>query len=234
MTQTEWDNLEWLSYARRLLAWSNTIDESQPLLLLIRHSHRVDISSLQEMARMGTTQLGKRMALEFGKRVPDRPVVKISHSFVPRCTETAYNIAEGIENTGAKVHSIDPLFALVGPQIKDLSLWDRMGVYGQRIAQFVNDWYDGKFSEEAMETVSIYEPRLHQDVLTPLTTAEDGELHIHVTHDLILMGSIRIFSRSPVTTDRRPPYLGGLGIVWNKDRYEVFENGAIHEVSLIS
>jgi hypothetical protein len=182
------------------------------------------------MARMGTTQLGKDMSVEFGKRLPTRPIIKILHSFVPRCTETAYSIAEGIESTGSTVQSIEPLYALVGPQISDLGLWDRMGVDGQQIAQFVNDWYDGVFSKDAMEPVSVYEPRLHEDVLQPLASAEDGELHIHVTHDLILMGSIRIFSGDDTTTERRPPYLGGLGVVWNRDRFEVFENGMIHEV----
>ena len=234
MTDSDWEKLDWLTYAKSLLAWSHTVEESQPLLLLVRHSHREEISSLQEMAKMGTTQLGQRMAVEFGRRIPSRPTIKVLHSFVPRCTETAYGIAEGIESNGGKVQSLEPLFALVGPQIQNLSLWDRMGVDGQQIAKFVNDWYDGEFPKNDMETVEVYERRLHQEVLNPLSSAENGELHIHVTHDLILMGSIRIFSRSPVTTDRRPPYLGGLGIVWNQDRFEVFENGAIHEFPFIS
>ena len=50
-------------------------------------------------------------------------------------------------------------------------------------------------------------------------------MHIHVTHDLSLMASKRIFFDRPLIWDDREPYLGGLGVTLKAGRAILFVAG---------
>jgi broad specificity phosphatase PhoE len=218
----EWDTQDWLVDARNLTAWSNSIKEEGPLMLLIRHSHRAAIHSLNEMSQTGITSLGEAMAEEFGRRLPTNKSVKILHSPIPRCKQTAEEIANGIRQNGGNVHSVKPFFLLLGPIVTDAQLWEKVGDDGVGVASFVTSWGRGELGN-GIEPFEEFTNRVISGTVDILKASEPGLMHIFVTHDLFLMGARKTFMKEEAHDDERPPYLGGLGLSFIKNQVYVFD-----------
>jgi hypothetical protein len=182
-----WDNQEWVYSAKKILEWIAVVPKEQPLMFLVRHSHRETLQNHDEMVSGGLTELGKKMSLELGKRIPRSGKMHIYTSFIPRCFETAEAIAEGFTLQGGEVIDIDPLPSLVGPQVVEEEVWRNLHPDGRNIVDFVNIWVDGGFGKENI-------------------------MHVHVTHDLAMMSAKRILLKRPLVPEDREPYLGGLGV----------------------
>lgn len=208
-----WESEEWIYSAKRILEWISTVHQKQPLMFLVRHSHRETLQNHDEMVSGGLTDLGKRMSFELGKRIPRKGKMFIFTSFIPRCFETAEAIAEGFTQEGGEVIDIDPLPALVGPQVIEEEVWRNLHPDGRNVTDFVNTWVDGGFGER-MELFDDYQDRLLGDTVKRLTSLKENIMHIHVTHDLALMSAKRILLKRPLVPEDREPYLGGLGVTF--------------------
>jgi len=224
-----WNELEWLASARELIHWSNTISVEEPLMLVVRHSHREIIASYDDMIGRGLTPLGHAMAKEFGRRLPPRKNVRIFHSYVPRCQETAEDIGEGIHDRGGQVDLIEASDLLVGPRVADPQLWRKLGKDGIWVLQFVNDWSRGVFTEKQIEPIEEFRRRVVREVIGKLRTAPANSTHLHVTHDLFLVAARSLLQTTSPMRDR-PSYLGGFGVVLKPDRLLVFDAGRSEEI----
>ena len=219
-----WENQDWIHRAKEVLAWMETIGQNQPLMFLVRHSHRETLQNHDEMVSGGLTELGKKMAAELGKRIPREGKMHIYTSFVPRCFETAEAIAEGYTQRGGEVIDIDAVPSLVGPQILDRDVWKNLNPNGDNITDFVNTWADGHFGER-MEPFADYRNRLMDDTIKRLLSADDGIIHVHVTHDLALMSAKRMFFKRALSASDREPYLGGIGLTFSDSQKVLFAQG---------
>jgi broad specificity phosphatase PhoE len=206
-----WENQDWVSSAKRILDWMSTVPQEQPLMFLVRHSHRETLRNHDEMVSGGLTELGKKMSFELGTRIPRGGKMHIYTSFVPRCFETAEAIAEGFNHQGGEVIDIDPLAPLVGPQVIEEEVWKNLHPDGRNITDFVNTWVDGGFGER-MELFGDYQKRLIEATVERLTSLDESIMHVHVTHDLAMMSAKRILLKRPLVPEDREPYLGGLGV----------------------
>ena len=206
-----WDNQDWTHSAKQILEWMTTVPQEQPLMFLVRHSHRETLLNHDEMVSGGLTELGKRMSFELGKRIPRTGKMHIYTSFIPRCFETAEAIAEGFTQQGGEVIDIDPLPPLVGPQVIEEEVWKNLHPDGRNVTDFVNTWVDGGFGER-MELFDDYQDRLIEATVKRLTSLKENIMHVHVTHDLALMSAKRILLQRPLVPNDREPYLGGLGV----------------------
>ena len=222
--QHTWENHEWIQSAKRILEWMTTVPQFQPVMFLVRHSHRETILNHDEMVSGGLTELGKEMAVELGKRIPRVGKMHIYTSFVPRCFETAEAIAEGYTQQGGEVVDIDALPSLVGPQIFDREVWKNLNPNGDNITDFVNTWADGHFGER-MEPFADYMNRLMDDTIERLLSADDGIIHVHVTHDLALMSAKRKLFKRALSARDREPYLGGIGLTFSDSQKVLFAQG---------
>ncbi|MHA1937324.1 MAG: histidine phosphatase family protein [Candidatus Thorarchaeota archaeon] len=218
----EWNMQGWLADARNLIVWSNSIETQAPLMLLVRHSHRVAIRTLSEMSDTGITTLGKAMAFEFGLRLPARESVKILHSPIPRCKQTANEIARGITQEGGNVQSVKSNDLLLGPVVTDMQIWNEVGEDGVRVASFVTSWERGVFGK-GIEPFEEFSKRLTRGTLNKLKSMDPGSLHIYVTHDLFLMGARRTLHSEEAHINQRPPYLGGYGLSINRSQVAFYE-----------
>jgi broad specificity phosphatase PhoE len=206
----DWDYEEWTTSARELIDWAVAQDDNQPLMLLIRHSHRDTLMNHQEMLSEGLTEIGKRFSVEMGRRLPTSRRAHVFFSIVPRCYETAEAIAEGFSERGGEIIEMDPLPTLVRPEYTQQEVWKNLNPNGENVTEFVNRWADGEF--EGIEPFDEFKVRLMNDTLKRLLSLEEPQLHIHVTHDLSLMSAKRTFFDRALTLNDREPYLGGIGV----------------------
>ncbi|MHA2141904.1 MAG: histidine phosphatase family protein [Candidatus Thorarchaeota archaeon] len=217
----EWDTHDWLVDARNLTNWSNSIEGQDPFMLLVRHSHRESISTLKEMSETGITTLGEAMAREFGRRLPTNRSVRILHSPIPRCKQTAEEIASGIRQKSGNVQSVNPFYLLLGPVVIDAQVWEKVGNDGAGVGSFVTSWARGEY--DGIEPFEEFSRRLVSGTVDKLISSDPGLMYIYVTHDLLLMGARKIFLNEEAHNDQRPPYLGGFGLSFNHSQVFVHE-----------
>ncbi|UCE10986.1 MAG: histidine phosphatase family protein [Candidatus Thorarchaeota archaeon] len=217
MNSNDWNSIGWLEGARRLVAWIDSLPLESRIMLLIRHSHREAIEDHDAQLSTELTDLGRRMSFEMGKRLPVDRKSLFFFSFVNRCYQTADEMAKGIRETGGDVIDLNPLPLLATPDIADNNVWEELQPDGRNIAEFVNRWADGRFGD-MIEGFGEYGARLLEATIGRLSEADDGVIHIHVTHDLALMAAKRTLLTRPVAMSDRDPFLGGLGVVIGDDR----------------
>jgi broad specificity phosphatase PhoE len=174
------------------------------------------------MSETGITTLGEAMAFEFGKRLPTRKLVEIHHSPIPRCEQTAKEIARGIRQEGGKVQSVKSNNLLLGPMVNDMQIWNEVGEDGVRVASFVTSWERSEFGD-GIEPFEEFSKRLIGGTLNRLRSMTLGSLQIYVTHDLFLMGARRTFVSEEPHIDQRPPYLGGYGLSISGNKVVFYE-----------
>ena len=222
---TEWDSEEWISGAKQLVEWVRGVDSEQPLMLMVRHSHREKLHNYYDTMNAGLTNLGKRLSKEMGSRISIERRAHIFLSVIPRCYETAAAISEGFTEQGGEVIDMDPLPTLVGPEFSDSDVWLNLNSNGENVTEFVNKWADDEF--EGIEPFNEFSIRLMEDTVKRLLSLKNNHMHIHVTHDLAMMCTKRILFDRPLTRDDRVPYLGGLGLTLKKGQLLLFTDGEV-------
>jgi len=221
--EQEWNSQDWLNGAKELIRWSHSLAGDDSFMLVVRHSHREIIASYDDMVGRGLTGLGHRMAREFGRRLPLRKDTRIFHSYVPRCTETAEDIAEGIRDAGGIVDFVEASDLLVGPRVIDPQLWQKIGRDGIRVLGFVEEWHSGMYTEQQMESYDKFQTRVVREMIRKLRSAPEGSMHLHVTHDLFLAAAKRAMQTTYASVSDRPSYLAGFGVIVRPKKSVAFE-----------
>ncbi len=222
--ETEWDSLDWLKSAKRLIEWVVALSPSTNVLLMIRHSHREVINNHAAQLSTGLTPTGCRMSTEFGSKLPTNRKTRIFFSFVSRCYQTADEIVKGFSSRGGSVEEFETLSILATPEIRDQSVWHELQPDGMNIDVFINRWADGEFDDK-IERFQDYESRLKAELFDRLAADDAGSMHIHVTHDLALMAAKRMFLQREIGAQDREPFLGGIGIRLSDGEARIFLGG---------
>lgn len=211
MTKSKWDELDWLEGIRRIVEWVQTREDSESVMLLLRHSHREILRDHKDMLGGGLTELGKQTSFEVGQRLPISRSAHFFFSIVPRCYETAEWMAKGFTEKGGSVIDMDPLPPLVGPEYSEQEVWGNLNPNGENVTEFVNRWAQGDFGT-AIEPLEEYQARIVKETVERAESHPEPVTHVHITHDLGLMCIKRLLLGRPLEEDDREPYLGGLGV----------------------
>jgi broad specificity phosphatase PhoE len=213
---SNWDDIEWLTSARSLVEWVIQRPSDERCMIFLRHSQRDVIQDHAAQFSTGLTEIGKQMSYEMGKRLPtDRPI-RVFFSFVPRCHQTAEELANGLKENGGEVVEFESVAILVMPEFCDEAVWENLQPDGRNVTEFVNRWADGEFGE-MIESFSEYKARLIETTLGRLMVENDLVLHIHVTHDLAVMALKRILLKRPLDKEDRESFQGGICTTIDKD-----------------
>lgn len=205
----KWDNLEWLSSARSIVEWVNQRPTEERIMIFLRHSHREVIQDHSTQFSTGLTDIGKRMSFEMGRRLPVHSPIRIFYSFIPRSSQTAEEIANGLRENGGKVVEYESIAILVMPEFNDEAVWENLQPDGKNVTEFVNRWADGEFGD-MIESFGDYRSRLIETTLGRLMKEDEPTVHIHVSHDLGLMALKRILLQRPIGYEDREPFQGGI------------------------
>ncbi|MGY5853651.1 MAG: histidine phosphatase family protein [Candidatus Thorarchaeota archaeon] len=222
VTEREWIAIEWLADARALLDWLNTID-SGPVLLMVRHSERPEDIDVPTTIRAELTEFGRKIALEFGRRIPKRWRISVYHSPHIRTTQTAKEIARGFQESEGILLELQELSVLLGGR-GDI---ERIvaSAYETGFDEFYWRWTRDEIPTETIEPIDDYLQRLTPQVISRFSKAGKDDLHIHVTHDTVIAASRGIYLDLSVDVDLAIPFLGGYGISRVDGKLVGFNNG---------
>jgi hypothetical protein len=192
-------------------------------MLVIRHSHREDSTDVQELQEKHLTDLGHQMAFCFGKKLPSNRNLEISFSGLPRCQETAQEIREGYIDEGDYASPVSNIPVIMGPKESGNRIGHEMLRLGS--AEFARLWTEGKLSTEIIVPIEEFGSVFLRGTLGCLRDTSKNSLHIHVTHDLMIMGARNILFGTTPSYRNWTPYLGGFGVVLANGQIHAFEEG---------
>lgn len=164
-------------------------------MLFIRHSHRLDNPSWEEMMKQKLTAIGRDTAYEVGLHLPSGFHYRISHSPIERCGETAKEIFQGLTERHQIVEmqgKNDLLSLYFGnpEEIGKLAMRDNK--------QFIAYWIAGAYPPSAVKNYQEYIQKsakiLWDFHLAPTNhinrsiQPQQPRMDIFVTHDFNLLG----------------------------------------------
>lgn len=204
-----WESEDWLANARNLLKWANDLEKG-PALLLIRHSQRLEPKEVEKILTEPLTPLGIQMAEEFGRRLDCNKIISVWHSHHIRAQQTAEAIVRGVMEKEGLIHLRGPNRTLLGPgwdAPKYVAMANEMG-----FVTFFDSWARDRIPIEIIEPIGDFARRLVDRTIGRMMSAPEQSLHIHITHDLVVMAARKVFLEVDTTEDNFVTYLGGFGL----------------------
>ena len=167
---------------QEILDTLRTLNARGVVALLIRHAERFPIVDVADPTRAELNAAGRAAAEALGARIKGFSRLRLFHSPVTRCQQTAECIARGAESAGLAVTLVGPKEPLGIDYILDLAEAGRLTT--QHGDHFVRLWFSGQISariirpaaEIAAEKLAYLTARLDED-------AGPGRLDLHISHD---------------------------------------------------
>jgi len=170
-------------YGHELLTAIASLSADTPAAVIMRHAARYQIANSAQPTLAEITPEGAAAAEEMGRRLSGFERVRLFHSPVKRCQQTADCLARGIQEVGIMVDHVGPEIALGVDYILDLTEAGRLSdLHGEH---FVRLWMKKQISEAVVRAAKpIVEEKLAY-LTTKLAEPSSGgrRLDLHVTHD---------------------------------------------------
>lgn len=181
---------------------------------VIRHAERPPIYSARGVSRVPLTESGVRAAKRFGESMGSYRQVRLYHSPVLRCEQTARAIAEGSCEAGTPVVSIRESAVLGGSYLIDrelaLTKADELG------SRFIREWFSGALEEGLVKPLDTsLREHIRYIVATVCESTDDRRIDLFVTHDwniMVLREGLFGIRHEAVGW---PEYLDGVSFRWN-------------------
>ncbi len=171
------EEVEWGKPVLRLLDQSKNLKKGAPVSLIIRHSERNKIEKASEMELAGLTDRGRGAAYNFGQLLPRDWELRLLHSPVNRCKDTATKIHEGAISVGLKSQVAGVLNILGGAE-SDGEKWPQLIL--RDWPQSYSHWMSGRYPPSVVEPSIDYAKRLAEKFEE--NSAHD-RLAVYVAHD---------------------------------------------------
>jgi hypothetical protein len=169
-------------HGQEILNTLRTLNARRVVALLIRHAERFPIVNATDPTQAELNPAGRAAAESLGARIEGFSRLRLFHSPVKRCQQTAECIARGADSAGLAVTLVGPQDPLGIDYILDLAEAGRLtALHGDH---FVRLWFSGQISsrvirpaaEIAAEKLAYLTARLDDD-------AGLGRLDLHISHD---------------------------------------------------
>jgi hypothetical protein len=169
-------------HGQEILSTLRNLNARRVVALLIRHAERFPIVDAADPTQAELTPAGRTAAETLGVRLEGFSRLRLFHSPVKRCQQTAECIARGADSAGLAVTLVGPQDPLGIDYILDLAEAGRLAaLHGDH---FVRLWFSGQIparvirpaAEIAAEKLAYLTARLDDD-------AGLGRLDIHLSHD---------------------------------------------------
>jgi hypothetical protein len=194
---------------RMMLETIAELSRTHPVAVLLRHSTRHEILDARSALEARLTTEGKALARDFGALLPVDRTVRIFHSPVERCRETAAAIEEGFREKGGRVSLVKRSGALGGPYIVDPgALLDMLATMDPRA--FMEAWAEGRVDETVIRPLRASAVEALRGILSALGEGGAIALDFHVTHDINVLIALSLAQDHASVSTVWPDYLEGL------------------------
>ena len=181
--------------------------------VVLRHSIREEISDKASIRGALLTNEGKKLAYEFGTLLPKDRFIRIFHSPISRCKETAESIYEGILNNDGSCSIIGEQNFLAGAYVYEREAFINI-LFGLSGSEFINEWFKGRINRNILEPPTM----ARYGILKYLFQSNQkniNEIDIHISHDLNLI-LLKSFLLDVLSKDFRwPDYMEG--VIFKRD-----------------
>jgi broad specificity phosphatase PhoE len=228
-TKKIWKEGEWTNEARQIIDGLKEFPDNSKIILILRHSHRNEPEAFQGGHKLRLTPQGHAIAKKFGENLPRRRPIKIFHSIIWRCEETAIDIHEGFKNSGGESEIMGDLIPLANVGINDKQFFMEVFNKGSVMDSFYrwvvgfydpNDWTP--FLEYCKSTAHLF--------LDQVKNSPENGLFIFVTHDLNLL-ALRFgwFGLPPMKWVK---FLGGFAFTIEAEQTLLLDYGELKPVAI--
>lgn len=166
-----------------LLETLRSLPTSAPAAVFLRHAEREPIVDSAEPTLAEITPAGAGAAEALGAQIRGFGCVRLFHSPVKRCRQTAECLARGVSSTGCPVEIVGPEPALGIDYILDLKEAGRLTVlHGNH---FVRLWFSGQVAPNVIHAAQRIATRKLAHLMRRLDEpcAQGRRLDLHVSHD---------------------------------------------------
>jgi broad specificity phosphatase PhoE len=178
------ENISWGKPAAQLLTQCKTLVDNKPAVMIIRHSERANIEKPSEVRAAGLTETGREAARVFGQLLPENRRIRLYHSPVSRCRETAECILEGAVESGKEAELLGGLGILEGPR-SDFEKFSECLI--RDWPNSINFWLSGRYHSSMVESSLDYSKRASLELGLD-RGVDSGDLVLYVAHDLPILG----------------------------------------------
>lgn len=224
-----WKSSDWTLEARQLIAGLRKFAEKSKIAIILRHSYRKKLTNVNEMINEGITPQGYEVAKKFGESLPINRPIRLYHSVVPRCRETAEAIKVGFEKISGKVELKGKLEPLYKVGVKGAAFSNEM--FKLTPKGFITRWIAGLYPPSDVIPFTSYCQNAAKVIWKQLDNAPFNCIDIHITHDLHLMALRWGWLGLPIKSEW-VSYLGGFALAINQNDIMVLEDDKLESFEM--
>lgn len=183
--------------------------------LVVRHATREAIKDVKQSIYQLLTPEGKAMAYAFGTKLSANKPIRIYHSFIERCKQTADCIAEGFQGEVISINIADSLtgFYVYNPESVLGSVND-IGSF-----KFLSDWFQNFYSKK--DIMPALEAR-QQMLNFFIDTFNPDYLNIYITHDWNIAVLYSLHYNVINEVYKWPGYMHGVSLEHNNLKHSIY------------
>lgn len=215
-----WQEADWTIQARKIIEAITEFPEESKIILVLRHSHRNNPTENEKIHELKLTPQGHQIAKIFGQNLPKRRTIRLFHSVVERCIETAEDILTGFESiggTGTLNGSLTPLFHAGTVPKFFLNVFKN-----ESPVEFIHRWAIGFYSPQVITPFQTYCQNAAEIIWKGVKSAQEKGIDIYITHDIFLLSLRYGWFGIPPDQDWIP-FLGGIAFVLNQNEINLFD-----------
>jgi hypothetical protein len=228
-TEKIWKEGEWTNEAHQIIDGLKEFPDNSKIILILRHSHRNEPKALEKAQKIRLSPQGHAIAKKFGENLPSSRSIKIFHSIIWRCEETAENIHEGFKNIGG----ISELKGVLKP-LAEIGINDKQFYFNVfnnvRVLDSFYRWVVGFYNPNDWTPFVEYCQSVAHQILEQVKNSPENGLDIFVTHDFnVLALRFGWFALPPIKWVK---FLGGFAFAIEEDQILLLDYGELKPVAI--
>ena len=229
-TEKIWKEGEWTNEARQIIDGLEKFPDNSKIILVLRHSHRKAQTALEGAQKTRITPQGHEIAKKFGESLPRNRPVKLFHSIIWRCEETANDINEGFKNVGGVGKVIGVLEALAYIGINNRQFYFEV-FNNKSVLDAFYRWVVGFYNPNDWIPFNQYCQSMAHVILNQAKNSPEKGLDIFVTHDFNIM-VLRFGWFALPLTQKWVDFLGGFAFTIQDEQILLLEYGELKKVPI--
>jgi len=224
-----WNERDWTKQARDIIGNLEKFPANSNIILVLRHSQRNEPDIFDDVQDLNLTKEGRIIANFFGKKLPMNRPVRLFHSKVERCRDTAEEIINGFNMIGGYgvLRGICP--ALYNLGLNRESFFAELKKY-ETIDIFYR-WIGGVYSPELWPPITPYCQKAGQLIWREAKNAPESGVDIHISHDINVMTlKLGWFGMPP--NNNWVTYLGGFAFTIKADHILLLNYGQLKKIEM--